>query len=459
MPDASTGLTLEVDADANASIGAGHLMRCATLAEAWLDLGLGSVRFAGALELQFTVSRASLLVARAPARTGGCAVLVSDSYDPLRRERAALRHDVQTRILVDDLCGPVPEGFDAVWNPSPRASPSDYPRFRGAVLAGPDVLPIRTGLPRWCGAPGPTAVLLGGGRPLPHVSAALELLAAHHPQGEFARLGDWLPQAWKPLDPHQPWDGIARCGRLLTGAGTTLWEAAMVRVPVAVMLLAENQRRAFEWAVNAGAPGVDALAVTTSDALADQLSAALAAAAPLPSLRSGAERVARWIGALAGSRAKVSSRLRLRPALVAHAYALWIWANDPATRAASFGRPRIEWSGHLEWLTAQLADPAVLILVAESTSGCPCGVVRLETHDQWTTARLSYGLAPEARGQGLGRTLVVAGLDALRALHPVTQVHAAVSTSNAPSLRILRQLGWSESHTTDRVLFHSGRGT
>ena len=99
----------------------------------------------------------------------------------------------------------------------------------------------------------------------------------------------------------------------------------------------------------------------------------------------------------------------------------------------------------------------MLILVAESVAGCPCGVLRLETHDQWTTARLSYGLAPEARGQGLGRMLVVAGLDALRALHPITRVHAEVSTGNAPSLKIFRQLGWSESHATDRVLFHSGR--
>lgn len=459
MPDASTGLTLEVDADANAVIGAGHLMRCATLAEAWLDLGLGPVRFTGELKLPFAASRASQLAEREGGQADGSTVLVSDSYEPQHRERAALRTDARARILVDDLSGAVPEGFDAVWNPSPQASQSDYPRFRGAVLAGPDVLPIRTGLPRWRGAPGPTAVLLGGGSPLPQVAAALELLATQWPSGDFVRLGTWMPGGWKSLDAHHPWDGISRCGRLLTGAGTTLWEAAMVRVPVVVMLLAENQRRAFEWAVNAGAPGVDALAVTTSDALADQLSTALAAAAPLPSLRSGAERVARWIGALAGSRAKVSSGLRLRPALVTDAYGLWIWANDPATRAASFGRSRIEWPGHLEWLTAQLADPAVLILVAESTAGCPCGVVRLETHDQWTTARLSYGLAPEARGQGLGRTLVVAGLDALRALHPVTQVHAAVSTGNAPSLRILRQLGWSESHSTDRVLFHSGRGT
>jgi RimJ/RimL family protein N-acetyltransferase len=449
---------MELDADANAVIGAGHLMRCAALAEAWLDLGLGAVRFAGSLDLPFTASRASLLAARSPERTGGSTVLVSDSYDPLRRERAALRDDVRARVLVDDLCGPVPEGFDAVWNPSPRASQSDYPRFRGAVLAGPDVLPIRTGLPHWGGAPGPTAVLLGGGRPHPHVSAALDLLASHHDPGAFARLGDWMPQAWTALDPHRPWEGIARCGRLLTGAGATLWEAATVQVPVAVMLLAENQRRGFEWAVEAGVPGVDALAITSADTLAEQLAAALSAAVPLPPMRAGTERVARWIGALAGSRAHPSSGLRLRPALVADAYPLWLWANDAATRAASFGRALIEWSEHLEWLAAQLADPAVLILLAEAPDHCPLGVLRLQTSDHWVTARLSYGLALEARGRGQGHALLAAGLDTLRVLHPRTRVEAEVATGNAPSLKIFRRLGWSEQRSADRIVFHSGRG-
>ncbi|MDZ4863707.1 MAG: bifunctional UDP-2,4-diacetamido-2,4,6-trideoxy-beta-L-altropyranose hydrolase/GNAT family N-acetyltransferase [Gemmatimonadota bacterium] len=457
MPDAAAGLTMELDADANPVIGAGHLMRCAALAEAWLDLGLGAVRFAGALDLPFTASRASLLVARAPERTGASTVLVSDSYDQPRRERAARRDDVRARILVDDLCRPVPEGFDAVWNPSPRASQLDYPRFRGAVLAGPDVLPIRTGLPHWCGAPGPTAVLLGGGRPLPHVSAALDLLATRHDPGAFARLGDWMPRVWAALDPHRPWDGIARCGRLLTGAGATLWEAATVQVPVAVMLLAENQRRGFEWAVNAGAPGIDALAITSVNTLAEQFAAALPAAVPLPPMRAGTERVARWIGALAGSRAHPSSGLRLRPGLAADAYPLWLWANDTVTRAASFGRPPIEWQKHREWLGAQLADPAVLLLLAEATDHCPIGVLRLQTSDHWVTARLSYGLALEARGRGLGHALVTAGLDALRAFHPLARVEAEVATGNAPSLKIFRRLGWSEQRSADRIVFDSGR--
>jgi RimJ/RimL family protein N-acetyltransferase len=147
----------------------------------------------------------------------------------------------------------------------------------------------------------------------------------------------------------------------------------------------------------------------------------------------------------------------VRPALAVDAYPLWLWANDAATRAASFGRAPIEWSDHCEWLTAQLANPSVLILVAESMAGCPCGVLRLETPDQWTTARLSYGLAPEVRGQGLGHVLVTSGLGALQELHPATRVHAEVATGNAPSLKIFRRLGWSEQRSADRIVFHSGR--
>jgi RimJ/RimL family protein N-acetyltransferase len=200
-------------------------------------------------------------------------------------------------------------------------------------------------------------------------------------------------------------------------------------------------------------PGIDALALTIPEQLADRIVEALAAAIPLPPMRSGTARVARWIGALAVGRRPHQTAISLRPALPSDAYTLWVWANDAATRAASFDRLPIEWEEHRAWIAQQLGDTGVLMLIAEGGDHRPLGVIRFDADPAWTRARLSYGLAERVRGQGLGTTLVRSGFEALRALHPQAAVRAEVSPANIPSLRIFRKLGWDERSHADRITF------
>src|SRR5690606_10160607 len=115
---------------------------------------------------------------------------------------------------------------------------------------------------------------------------------------------------------------------------------------------------------------------------------------------------------------------------------------DPETRTASYRRPPIHWAEHRHWLLTRLADPTHLILLAEEGEGCPVGTIRFQTEDGWRSARLSYLVAPEARGCGLSTPLVIAGMERLREQYPRVAVWAEVMRDNARSLGVFQRLGW-----------------
>lgn len=143
--------------------------------------------------------------------------------------------------------------------------------------------------------------------------------------------------------------------------------------------------------------------------------------------------------------------LEVRPATAGDAYALWLWANDEGTRAASFGRDPIPWSEHVGWLGRALEDPHQTHLVAELPGGPPVGSIRFDSDDDWVHARLSYVVAPEARGHSLSAAIVRAGVDWIRRIRPQVEIRADVMSQNSRSLRVFRKEGWEETRDTDGV--------
>lgn len=277
--------------DAGAEIGAGHAMRLLALAEAWRARG-GSVRLVGTIGIEFVADRAATIgiaPESGPLTSGD--VLIVDTNDPAERHRAAREGGFGTRVLVDDLGGPVPAGYDVVWNPNPYGIAALYPDFAGRVLTGPGVVPLRTELPSWAGpGDGSTVLSMGGGTPTRGVIDALHRLARLLPRERFQVAGRWGPRRWPTVDPGGLWSAASRASRLVTAAGTTTWEAAAVGVPVVLVQLADNQRLVFRWARDCGVPGVDAT-VLDGEKLARQLSRLLPLARPLPPLTGGAGQV------------------------------------------------------------------------------------------------------------------------------------------------------------------------
>lgn len=134
--------------------------------------------------------------------------------------------------------------------------------------------------------------------------------------------------------------------------------------------------------------------------------------------------------------------ITVRPATADDAALLLDWANEPTTRAAGFHRDTIDEATHRRWLAARLASPTSRLYVGLADDR-PIGQVRL---DGAPDGRVEVGIsvAAEARGRGIGRDLLHAGLVAGRA-DPGLQVDvfvARIRPDNAASIALFTASGF-----------------
>jgi RimJ/RimL family protein N-acetyltransferase len=130
----------------------------------------------------------------------------------------------------------------------------------------------------------------------------------------------------------------------------------------------------------------------------------------------------------------------LRPARPDDAPRLLEWANDPATRAASFDRAEISWPEHVAWLAAVLADPDRRLWIADE-EGVALGQVRIDRAPEGFGV-VSIGLAPGARGRGIGRAVLLMGLAAAARELGIRRARAVVMEANLPSRRLFEGAGF-----------------
>lgn len=122
------------------------------------------------------------------------------------------------------------------------------------------------------------------------------------------------------------------------------------------------------------------------------------------------------------------------------------WRNDPATRDASGQQDLIAAEDHERWLAAVLADETRDLLVGE-LAGRPIGQVRFDGRRDGRR-EISVALAPTARGRGIGRNLIRAGIGWLWATDPRVQViEAWVREENHPSLSAFGACRFEQAET------------
>ena len=132
--------------------------------------------------------------------------------------------------------------------------------------------------------------------------------------------------------------------------------------------------------------------------------------------------------------------MRLRAADAGDRDRLLEWRNDPATREASRQTAAVEAGEHEAWLEAVLADADRHLLIAED-GGDPVGQIRFD-RDRAYRYEISVGLAPAARGRGLGSDLIEMGCAWLWRSTNATDVEAWVRADNAPSERAFAAAGF-----------------
>lgn len=144
------------------------------------------------------------------------------------------------------------------------------------------------------------------------------------------------------------------------------------------------------------------------------------------------------------------SAMVLRPVTQADEALLLRWANDPATRAASRVHDPIVPADHHRWLERRLATPDDARLWIGEIDGVPIGVVRFERRTA-TAVEISITVAPDARGRGLARPLLDAGVAVARAAFGPMTIRADILPGNDASLRLFRGAGFTPVATRTGV--------
>jgi RimJ/RimL family protein N-acetyltransferase len=125
--------------------------------------------------------------------------------------------------------------------------------------------------------------------------------------------------------------------------------------------------------------------------------------------------------------------LTLRPATLTDWQVLLQWRNDAQTRRWSRQTAAVDEGQHRAWLSDVIGDRRRRLLVAE-VAGRPAGTVRLDPVGNGT--EVSWTVAPELRGRGLGRRLVVLALEGVSGY-----IFASMHKDNLASVRIAQAAG------------------
>jgi hypothetical protein len=279
--------------------GAGHAMRCLGVLERWSGLG-GRVELWGAVEIDFVRRRAARGGVPIVATPGADAsVLIVDTYDAVERVDLGRGSTAGTRVLVDDFGENIPTGYSAVWNPNAYADPSLYGGFGGRAFVGRDFVPVREGLPTWVGG-GEGAVSFGGVQVAKRLARLVRALPTACGVSKLQCVGAPLSPYCRPVPPDDIWGALKHAAWLISAAGSTTWEAAVVGIPFVGVITADNHVAAARWVASHGNPVVDLRQIGSIDGVAADLAAAVTRARPLPRLHPGAPAVVREVSALIG---------------------------------------------------------------------------------------------------------------------------------------------------------------
>ncbi|MBX0331665.1 UDP-2,4-diacetamido-2,4,6-trideoxy-beta-L-altropyranose hydrolase [Pontibacter sp. HSC-14F20] len=137
----------------------------------------------------------------------------------------------------------------------------------------------------------------------------------------------------------------------------------------------------------------------------------------------------------------LATNLKLRLAKPADLHLLFDWANDPEVRRHSFNSEPIPLENHIRWFQAKLDNPDTILYLAEA-DGTPAAHIRFDINS--STAKISYLIAADFRGNGLGHTVLLKGIQQLLEDRPDVQlVEGLVQQDHKASVRSFEKAGFA----------------
>lgn len=241
-------------------------------------------------------------------------------------------------------------------------------------------------------------------------------------------------------------EAMARADVFMGAGGTMTWERAALGLPGITVALADNQRQlSLDLALaGAGLHLGDASVVQASDW-----------AAELRELVDQPERLCAMSERLLDftdgqGAARVAARffpesIQLRLACGDDAQRVYAWRNHPHTRRFFTDPTPVDQTTHLKWFARSLHTLSRVLLIAErqGEDGQPEAVGVLRFDCQGEEACVSIYLDPARQGEGLGRTVLQAGLVWLAAHKPdIRCLTADILPGNVASRAVFASVGF-----------------
>jgi UDP-2,4-diacetamido-2,4,6-trideoxy-beta-L-altropyranose hydrolase len=230
------------------------------------------------------------------------------------------------------------------------------------------------------------------------------------------------------------------------GAGTSSFERCCLGLPALIILAADNQQDIADALVAAGASQLIATAgLLTPSHVAEALARICADASARAKMSDAAARLCdgrgaiRVLAALAGSvLARNGSMVNLHVAETSDRDILLEWQQHPLTRRFAHNPQAPKAVEHARWFAETMADlTRVLLIVMQD--GEPAGMLRLDLLEVGIH-KVSILTAPGQYRRGIAS----AALELARRFYPSGELHAEVLASNIASHALFRGAGYRE---------------
>jgi UDP-2,4-diacetamido-2,4,6-trideoxy-beta-L-altropyranose hydrolase len=229
---------------------------------------------------------------------------------------------------------------------------------------------------------------------------------------------------------------------LAVGAGgSSSWERCSVGLPALLVVVAENQRQLVADGEAAGFACAPVAESPDADFFTEHLRRLLDDAPTLSRLSQRGLDLVDGRGVFRVLRAMGMTPVSIRAADAADSRNIFDWRNHPDIRRVSRSDLPIEWPVHDTWFRSVLADPDRLLLIGEH-GGQPAGVVRFDIEGDSADVSI-YKVPEQAAAVSGGDLLAAAEFWLLQQRPQVRQLTAAVLEGNDASRRLFLAAGYS----------------
>ncbi len=483
---------LFIRADADVSIGMGHVMRCLALAQSWVKRGGRAVFLSHCesealqkhitaegfdfifldkphpdpFDIDFTISALSKIKTQNATHKDWLAV---DGYHFDANYQKSIKEAGYKLLWIDDYGHADHYWADLILNQNISKDQSLYINREPytQLLLGARYSLLRREFKHWQGwhreippIARKVLVTLGGGNPDNVTLKVIKAIKEINAPGLEARVISG------PVDPHletlkmeigndetfQLLTNVTNMPELMAWAdvaiaagGSTMWELVFMGLPSLIMILADNQCAGAESlhdhgiAINIGWYK-DVSLVDIAKFLSDLMKN--------DTKRREMVRIGKRYVDDRGSerivKAMQSEDLLLRKASIEDCELLWKWANDYSVRAVSFSKAFITWEEHIHWFQERINRP--FLYIALNQDDLPVGQVRFDQKEAETV--ISVMIDSDFRNRGYGVALIIKACEEMFLNSDEMAIHAYVKPDNEMSRMAFIRAGFKKMPET-----------